>query len=375
MADLKIGPAGFGAGRGLVHHLRRRPVSPSAGRWTGSARRHGRHGDGDRHGRRLSVRHIRERLGRGLRHGAGRHRLLADLHVGALSLRPHAGCRALRRCCPRCSSDWVRSAISSARRRSALAAQGFGWRATMLGFAAMFLLATVLAAVLVRDPPVATDASGRQEGLLQGLKSIVSIGPLWLLAPICPGRLRHHRDGAGPADRALYDAGSRARRGHGRRRATLRHEQRRWSSALSSMAPFRSAPAAASALVVPGARPRPGWSFALLALLGEALDARLRAVVRHRQGDRLHLHAILMARASGSSSPSIWSRARHDLRQFPVHRRGGDGQFGSGLVHRDAARHRPRRGDRLRQSALGLRGAAARLDGDLSADAPERKAA
>ncbi|MBN9468253.1 MAG: MFS transporter [Bosea sp.] len=66
----------------------------------------------------------------------------------------------------------------------ALAAQSFGWRATMLGFAAMFLLATVLAAVLVRDPPVATDASGRQEGLLQGLKSIVSIGPLWLLAPI-----------------------------------------------------------------------------------------------------------------------------------------------------------------------------------------------
>lgn len=66
----------------------------------------------------------------------------------------------------------------------ALAAQSYGWRPTMLGFAAMFLLATVLAALLVRDPPVATDASGKQEGLLQGLKSIVTIGPLWLLAPI-----------------------------------------------------------------------------------------------------------------------------------------------------------------------------------------------
>ncbi|WP_332683706.1 MFS transporter [Bosea sp. (in: a-proteobacteria)] len=66
----------------------------------------------------------------------------------------------------------------------ALAAQNYGWRPTMLGFAAMFLLATVLAAVLVRDPPVATDGSGRQEGLLQGLRSIVRIGPLWLLAPI-----------------------------------------------------------------------------------------------------------------------------------------------------------------------------------------------
>ncbi|MDU0343573.1 MFS transporter [Bosea rubneri] len=66
----------------------------------------------------------------------------------------------------------------------ALAAQSYGWRATMLGFATMFLLATVLATLLVRDPPVATDSSGRQEGLLQGLKSIASIRPLWLLAPI-----------------------------------------------------------------------------------------------------------------------------------------------------------------------------------------------
>lgn len=66
----------------------------------------------------------------------------------------------------------------------ALAAQAYGWRPTMLAFAVAFLLATVLAAALVRDPPEVTDASGKHEGLLQGLKSIVAIGPLWLLAPI-----------------------------------------------------------------------------------------------------------------------------------------------------------------------------------------------
>lgn len=66
----------------------------------------------------------------------------------------------------------------------ALAAQAYGWRPTMLAFAVAFLLATLLAAVLVRDPPAVTDASGKHEGLLQGLKSIVRIGSLWLLAPI-----------------------------------------------------------------------------------------------------------------------------------------------------------------------------------------------
>ncbi len=66
----------------------------------------------------------------------------------------------------------------------ALAAQAYGWRPTMLAFAVAFLLATVLAAMLVRDPPPVTDASGKHEGLLQGLKSIAAIGPLWLLAPI-----------------------------------------------------------------------------------------------------------------------------------------------------------------------------------------------
>jgi MFS family permease len=66
----------------------------------------------------------------------------------------------------------------------ALAAQAYGWRPTMLAFAASFLLSTLLAVALVRDPPAVTDASGKHEGLLQGLKSIVVIRPLWLLAPI-----------------------------------------------------------------------------------------------------------------------------------------------------------------------------------------------
>lgn len=66
----------------------------------------------------------------------------------------------------------------------ALAAQAYGWRPTMLAFAAAFLLSTLLAVALVRDPPAVTDGSGKHEGLLQGLKSIVAIRPLWLLAPI-----------------------------------------------------------------------------------------------------------------------------------------------------------------------------------------------
>lgn len=66
----------------------------------------------------------------------------------------------------------------------ALAAQAYGWRPTMLAFAAAFLLSTLLAVALVRDPPPVTDGSGKHEGLLQGLKSIVAIRPLWLLAPI-----------------------------------------------------------------------------------------------------------------------------------------------------------------------------------------------
>lgn len=66
----------------------------------------------------------------------------------------------------------------------AIAAAHFGWRGAMLAMAVCFLLATVLAAALVRDPPHAEASSGKQEGLWQGLRSIARIRPLWLLAPI-----------------------------------------------------------------------------------------------------------------------------------------------------------------------------------------------
>lgn len=66
----------------------------------------------------------------------------------------------------------------------AVAAAHFGWRGAMLAMAVCFLLATVLAAVLVRDPPRSEAVAGHQEGLWQGLSSIARIRPLWLLAPI-----------------------------------------------------------------------------------------------------------------------------------------------------------------------------------------------
>lgn len=67
----------------------------------------------------------------------------------------------------------------------AMAAERFGWRPAMLAMAAAFLLATLLAAALVRDVPKAR-ATGRddQEGLLQGLRSILALRQLWLLAPL-----------------------------------------------------------------------------------------------------------------------------------------------------------------------------------------------
>ncbi len=66
----------------------------------------------------------------------------------------------------------------------AIAAAQFGWRGAMTAMAACFLLATLLAAALVRDPPRAAEAAGKEEGLWQGLRSIAAIKPLWLLAPL-----------------------------------------------------------------------------------------------------------------------------------------------------------------------------------------------
>jgi predicted MFS family arabinose efflux permease len=66
----------------------------------------------------------------------------------------------------------------------AWAAEHYGWRPSMLMVAGLFALATLFAAVLVRDPPPVDKVPTGQEGLLQGLASIMAIRPLWLIAPI-----------------------------------------------------------------------------------------------------------------------------------------------------------------------------------------------
>jgi predicted MFS family arabinose efflux permease len=66
----------------------------------------------------------------------------------------------------------------------AIAAARFGWRPSMLAMAVCFLLATILAALLLRDPPRAEQESGKAEGLIEGLASILRLRPLWLLAPL-----------------------------------------------------------------------------------------------------------------------------------------------------------------------------------------------
>jgi MFS family permease len=67
-----------------------------------------------------------------------------------------------------------------------LAADAVGWRAVMGGVAGVYLLALVLAAGLLRDPPpVALAGAGeRADGVWAGLSQIVRLRPLWLLAPI-----------------------------------------------------------------------------------------------------------------------------------------------------------------------------------------------
>jgi MFS family permease len=65
----------------------------------------------------------------------------------------------------------------------ARAADAFGWRPAMLATAALFALAAVLAATLVRDPPPARSEAG-DDGVLAGLLGIARLKPLWLIAPL-----------------------------------------------------------------------------------------------------------------------------------------------------------------------------------------------
>lgn len=66
----------------------------------------------------------------------------------------------------------------------AIAAGHFGWRGAMMAMAVGFLVATVLAVALVRDPPPRPASAKPDEGLLQGLASILALKPLWLIAPL-----------------------------------------------------------------------------------------------------------------------------------------------------------------------------------------------
>jgi sugar phosphate permease len=66
----------------------------------------------------------------------------------------------------------------------ALAVTEFGWRNAMLGIAALFALGTLVAGTVLRDPPRATGGAEGDDGIWQGLKAILAIRPLWLIAPI-----------------------------------------------------------------------------------------------------------------------------------------------------------------------------------------------
>ena len=66
----------------------------------------------------------------------------------------------------------------------ALAAERFGWRPSMLAMAGAFGVAALLAALLIKDPPRAEQASGKAEGLIEGLASILKLKALRYLAMI-----------------------------------------------------------------------------------------------------------------------------------------------------------------------------------------------
>ena len=66
----------------------------------------------------------------------------------------------------------------------ARAADAFGWRPAMMAVAALFVVAALVAVVLLRDPPPVSDDRADTLGFVAGLKAIGSIRALWFLAPI-----------------------------------------------------------------------------------------------------------------------------------------------------------------------------------------------
>ena len=67
----------------------------------------------------------------------------------------------------------------------ALAQQSFGWRWVFVGLAGLSLLSALLAAALVRDPPRLADQSqSPHDGVISGLREILSIRGLWPIWPL-----------------------------------------------------------------------------------------------------------------------------------------------------------------------------------------------
>lgn len=64
-----------------------------------------------------------------------------------------------------------------------LATEIWGWRNSMLAIGAAFALTTALVALVVRDPARSVSETPN-EGVWQGLASIMRIGPLWVLMPL-----------------------------------------------------------------------------------------------------------------------------------------------------------------------------------------------
>ncbi len=64
-----------------------------------------------------------------------------------------------------------------------LAVQAFGWRGTMAAIMVIFALIACLVWLIVRDPPRKPEEEV-QEGVWQGLASVMAIRPLWIIMPM-----------------------------------------------------------------------------------------------------------------------------------------------------------------------------------------------
>jgi MFS family permease len=66
----------------------------------------------------------------------------------------------------------------------AAAVAAFGWRTSMAGIAALTALAALGVLLFLRDPPPAERQAHETGGLMEGLRAILSMRPLWFLLPL-----------------------------------------------------------------------------------------------------------------------------------------------------------------------------------------------